>query len=84
MPKTEPDLRPLVESLSQDEQARLPGRLRALVSSATTAAWATAKAARDEAIAAARDPETGAIDVDAVAAVKDAWAKSKAELRAEG
>ncbi len=87
--------RELVLSLSPEEQAALPSRLRRLVADEETLAWNAAKADRDAAIEAATarvdadDPESGYVIEDpderaaAVAAARDAWAAAKAELHDE-
>lgn len=84
MTKTDPDLRPLVESLSDAEQAALPGRLRRLVAPPVVSAWADAKAERDAAIAVAYALEDPDEREAALFAARDAWRSRKAELQAEG
>lgn len=70
-----------LDDLSDEEKARLPGRIRAMDRDAFTTAWAKAKAERDAALEAAEslEPEARA---DAVAAARAAWADTKAELLA--
>lgn len=89
MPKIEPDLRPLVESLTDAERSALPGRLRRLVASPVVNAWAEAKAERDAAIEGARAAlATGEIDAEGAAAAidlaRETWRARKAELSGEG
>lgn len=93
MSKTGSALAAEIASLTDAERAALPSRLRALNADDRTKAWGAAKAERDAALAAAwaKDDETGAYlipDPDeraaAVAAAKEAWAATKADLLAEG
>lgn len=81
------DLAKAAEGLTDEEIARLPGRLRRVVAPDPLAdEWAEAKAARDGALEAAYALEDPDMRETAVAAARKAWAGAKTKLakRAEG
>ena len=80
MPTTEPDLGSLVASLTPDERARLPARLRALVADERAAAWAQAKAERDAAMEVAYALDDLDERAAALTVANDAWQACKAKL----
>lgn len=69
----------VIATLSEDEQAALPSRLRSLTADAEVRAWNDAKAERDEAIAAAWNIADLDARQEALEAAAAAWRRFKAK-----
>jgi len=83
MSKSDAALAAAIAELADEERARLPSRLRALIADDHTMAWNAAKAERDAAYEAAWAIEDLDDRAAALEAAKTAWTERKAELLAQ-
>jgi hypothetical protein len=83
-PPDDAQIAAVVTSLTPEEQAALPARLRATTADQATREWNDAKARRDAALQAADELEDPDERVAAIDAAKAEWTAFKAGQRAEG